>query len=133
MLPGRSVSLGKGTTMQRKPAIMFRAPELEPAIQLRGENANEIAKRDLARYYRLLEQELGAIMLIPAEWRLLREAIRTGHLLDNPTQADILASLDHASSKESADNAPISELACKLDPLTPGRVAALLDYAERWQ
>ena len=119
--------------MQRKPPIAFRSVELEPVIALRGDNANEIAKRDLTRYYRLLDQELAALDLTPDEWRTLRDAIHTGHLLDNPVPAELWAAMDRAAADERTDAGPAGALLAKLEPLTPGRIAALLDYAERWR
>src|SRR4051794_13799224 len=68
--PGRLQSANRRKPMQRKPAIMFRAGELESALKQRGGNANEIAKRDLARYYRLLDQELASIELDADAWRI---------------------------------------------------------------
>ena len=112
---------------------MFRAAELEPAIQLRGDNANEVVKRDIARYYRLIDQELSSITLEPADWKLIREAITSGSILDNPTPADFYAAIERMSELSGAYTPTVTAIAAQLEPLTPGRMAALFDYAERWQ
>src|SRR4051794_7913549 len=79
--------------MTRKAAIMFRGAELQAQIELRGDNANEIAKRDLARYYRLLEQELASISLTSAEWSSLRTAMQDARLGENPAPAELFAAI----------------------------------------
>jgi len=69
--------------MRDRLAIQFRpGPLLGPlwSRQRPGRSLNEIAKRDLLRYYTILIRTLCQIKLTEAEWNLLREALELHHV-----------------------------------------------------
>lgn len=72
----------------RTPHIQFRPGTLAGALSIRGDNQNEIARRDLDRYYESIETTLREIQLSRDEWLFLRD-IMQGTYIDTG-QADWL-------------------------------------------
>ena len=54
--------------------VSFRGGELLPLLATRGKTAGPVARRDLARYYELLDEYLERLALSEAEARLLCDA-----------------------------------------------------------
>lgn len=149
----RSLLLTKRYDM-RSPLISFRTtPPLEQHLDTRRgrhrpddadqrrreRQLSKVARRDLERYYALLRAELHRIpRLEPDEARLLVDAFR-GTVIDTSmiesaavvlhTGAADAMRLDSLDAKWQVNR---DRLLAKLQQLTPGQAAALLDAIERW-
>lgn len=123
--------------MTKQPSpVSFRPGDLAPALDARGDNRNEVAQRDLARYYRLLEIESAALDFAPAEWMLLHDVIGTSHIGTNRSAASLgMAVGDEMELDGKAEYFGVSDrsaLLHKLFSLTPAQAMALCDLVERW-
>lgn len=123
------------------PRIAFRVqPELMDQAEARAGtgivgSASEAARRDLERYYLLLERELALVALSEAEWNLLRDA-SNGVIWEPWSAATMLWAntedairLDGLDEKWSVDG---EALVRKLRNLSAGAVWAVIDAVERW-
>lgn len=116
--------------------INFRPGELQDQIQARmGHNtAGGTAKRDLARYYKLLDQVLPSLDLAREEASLICDALN-GTYLDEHTYHLLWASIedavtmDHLDKKWGVDG---PALVNKIREYSPPQTMALLDATERF-
>ncbi len=121
--------------MPQPNAISFRpGPELGPLIDGRGEQAGLVAKRDLERYYHLLDHELRRINLTEGEAMLLCDACNG--LIFEPYSIPLLwANVDDAIRLDGLDakwHVDGPELVAKLRALTRGQAFAVVDAIERF-
>ena len=81
----------------RYPRVEFRAGSLAGPLAARGDDdeRNEIARRDLERYYHALDRELQSLALTHAEASLLADALN-GTLWDVPSVPLLWAQVDDA-------------------------------------
>lgn len=121
---------------KREPPVAFRPGPLATDLDLRvtsQANRNDIARRDLDRYYRLMEREAEAIGLTRRELDAVRDALR-GTVIDELTASvltdEIADALMHdgLGAKWGIDDA---RLLGKLADLTSGQRLALVDLIER--
>ena len=114
-----------------EPQIQFRpGSSLAPELAKRGTNPNEIAKRDLLRYYTLMYDELGASGLTAREWYYLREAW-DGHPI---TPNNYQSSWPHIRQSEAFENRWNVKrwlVIEKLRELSPCALMAVWDLLER--
>jgi hypothetical protein len=109
--------------------ITFRGAALWPELAARtsgdGGSHGLTAKRDIARYYRLLRQALGAIRLTEHEARLVIEAVRQMSNMDVPYSViwALVIGEDGDPRREA--------LSQKLRVMTESQKLAVVDAAER--
>ena len=123
-------------TRQGSP-IQFRDAVLTPLLNSRGDNANEIARRDLTRYYVLINATLPMIQeqfSDQREWALLRDTIAGAPGLDYSPKALLVSvadaiQIDRADQRFDVDGA---DLLRRLRALNPLELMTLLDMTERW-
>lgn len=126
--------------------IAFRPGPLIEALRERSDRAEVpaddepdrglslVARRDLARYYALLADELRCLELSEAEASLIVDATN-GLWIDErtcrylPFEIEEAISIDHLDAKWGVDRA---ELLAKLQAATPGQLMALADAKERF-
>lgn len=123
------------------PRITFRAqPELMDQAEARAGtgivgSASEAARRDLERYYLLIERELALLDLSGAEWNLLRDA-SNGVIWEAWSAATMLwANTEDAIRLYGLDEkweVDGEALVRKLRNLSAGAVWAVIDAVERW-
>jgi hypothetical protein len=120
--------------------VSFRAGELEGQLQARDHESSLglTAKRDLERYYTLLEDELATVDLTPPEARMLCEALKGDTIGGSRYRTLLWASVmevtylpifgSHSRVKKQHQD----QLAEKLRKLRPGQAMALIDAVERF-
>lgn len=131
------------------PRVQFRmAPALAGAIAARGPDANTIARRDLDRYYTLLNRALASVQFRLAEALLLADV--TNGTLWQPESipllwAEVADAIDGDGAAEkwqlAGEDATSAEhfdagarLIAKLRALTPAQTWAVVDALERaWE
>jgi hypothetical protein len=122
--------------MATTPNVQFRAGQITPALAARacrGHNMNDVARRDLARYYSMVDAELRAVELREAEAGLILDACRSV-IFDETNYRLLWAEVQDAIQNDAlmgrwdVDGAP---LVAKLQALTPGQRLALVDAIER--
>lgn len=124
--------------MARDAAVMFRPGDLAPALDARvsgvdgSRTRNEVAQRDLDRYYRLLEVEGSDLDFAPDEWLLLRDVIGAGHVGVWRSAVSIGMAVGDAIRLDGRDVADAGALLHRLFAMTPGQAMALCDIVERW-
>lgn len=121
----------------RTPPVQFRPGDLASALDARtdaGLNRNEVARRDLARYYAALAFELRGIVLSEAEAALVCDACN-GVLHDEQTAgwiaegvADAIV-LDGLADKWGIDG---DDLIARLRSLRHTQRLAIVDAVERY-
>jgi hypothetical protein len=126
--------------------IQFRQSYLEPELAERegeGHSRDLVAKRDLARYYTMLEASLRRIELSEDEARLCCQALdlpvgidddrrdRTSQDRWQAARAEIEEAirLNHIDKKYGVDGSSLLEY---LSTLSPGEICALVDACERF-
>jgi hypothetical protein len=125
-----------------RPNIQFRPGQLAGQVERRAGrapdagSANEVARRDLGRYYVLLERELRTVELGEAEASLITDALN-GTMMDAGSwtllwaEIDDACLLDRLHEKWDVDG---GRLVAKIRAMTPGQTLALVDAVERfWQ
>lgn len=118
---------------KQPPPVSFRPGDLAPALDARGANRNEVAARDLERYYRLLEIESAALDFSPAEWLLLRDVIGNGYVGAFRSATSLGMALGDAITLDGrGDGIDAGALLHRLFALTPAQAMALCDAIERW-
>jgi hypothetical protein len=112
--------------------IGFRPGPLASALEARGDNLAEVVRRDLGRYYQLLERELRWVRLSEGEASLLCDALN-GSLIDDPQvlEAEIAdaCDLDGLHAKWAIDR---DALLASLRSWTYAQRVAVLDAVERY-
>lgn len=125
------------------PTVQFRAaPEILESIRARKqphEADGEAARRDLRRYYAVIDAELQRLRLTAEEAALICDALN-GYtsLAEDPSVAlrawwinvEDHISLNNAHKKWGVPDPAV--LVAKLRHLSPGASAAVLDAVERW-
>jgi hypothetical protein len=121
------------------PDIRFRAtPPLGDILEARTASAgrldiSEVARRDLIRYYHLLQESLPADAFEVAELATIYAATANA-ILDGDTYRFLWAEVDDACEHEGADKewgADRQTLVAKIRRLSPCQTLALLDAMER--
>jgi hypothetical protein len=127
------------------PAIVsFRGGELLPLLGARGETAGPVARRDLCRYYELLDEYLGSLTLSEPEARLLCDAAddlleRVEHTASGtlPTRCWLWAAVADAIRDRGLDDkygvGEPEALVQRIRALEPATARALLDALERYR
>jgi hypothetical protein len=130
---------------RREPPVSFRPGGLSASLDARGER-NEVARRDLARYYATLQRELSTLHLSEREASLIVDALN-GCAVDETTAPLLWANVDDAIMRDGLDEKwgltvrrpdglPDAEkaglLVMRLRELRPGQCMALLDAVERF-
>lgn len=116
--------------------IGFRpTPELETKLKARGADSerHSIAKRDLERYYKLLERELKQLEFTVAELRLMAD-LANGTLFEPHTVSLLWANVAD-SAKEGYGkkwDVDVDVLVGKLRELSFAQTMALVDALECW-
>mgnify|MGYP005836664335 CR=1 FL=1 len=127
------MATGTGTRM-----VQFRAGDLLPEIEARAGRLSIglTARRDLERYYALLDAELARLELSEAEAGLVMDALN-GTLFEphglGQLWAEVAVAIHYGDlgTKHGVDTAALID---KLRSLTPGQAAAMVDAAARfWQ
>jgi hypothetical protein len=126
------------------PIVSFRGGELLPLLCARGETTGPVARRDLARYYDLLEEYLERLALSEPEARLLCDA--ADDLLDRldhtgsgtlPAHRWLWAEVSDAIRDRGLDEqygiADPQALVDRVRALEPAEGRALLDALERYR
>ena len=119
---------------RRASTIFFRPGSLLAKLELRGESPGVTAKRDLDRYYALLESELKTVKLSELEWNLLRDACN-GTLFEAHTMHFLYAEIEDAIKVDGLDTkwkVDGGELIGKLKDYSPGQIWAIIDALGRW-
>lgn len=119
---------------RRQPPVQFRPGPLGRALAVRGDNPNEIAQRDIERYYAILDQELATVDLTEAEALTIIDAT-TGWYVEPHTARLLWAEVEDAIrlGQLSADRDIDGDaLITKLRALTPAQAMAIIDAVERW-
>lgn len=123
----------KGTSQ-----VFFRAGDLQPALEERTEQSGSIgrtARRDLERYYRLLQPELASLngKFSSGEFALMLD-VANGMILDSTGVALFWANVDDAcrNGLDKAHEVAGPSLVEKLRGLRGGQLYALIDALERW-
>lgn len=118
--------------MPNRNPITFRPGPLASALEARGANAAEVVRRDLARYYQLLERELRWVRLSEPEASLICDALN-GSFIDDPQglEAEIAdaCDLDGLHTKWGVDR---DALLTSIRSWTYAQRAAVLDAVERY-
>lgn len=119
--------------MAATPTVQFRDAALDAEFLERGGNRNEVARRDLSRYYRLIEREVSALDLSMPEWDALAAAtISTA--FDDRVTAFVLADTVHDAVRYEllAETWAINgdALERKIAAMRPGEVFAVVDRLE---
>ena len=120
--------------VKQAPPVSFRPGPLAARLDARGANRNEVASRDLGRYYHLIERTLATVQMSSAEWNLIRDALNgtiveswwSGHTLASSISA---ASDDGLADKWHVDSAALVE---RLIALSPAQTIAVCDAVEQW-
>lgn len=113
--------------------VQFSSAALDAELLARGDNRNQLAKRDLARYFRLLDRELARVNFAPSEWSLIASAL-VSNADEHLSGTDLVASVADAIRYEDAAErfgVDAELLLGKLAGLTPGAAAAVIDAVER--
>jgi hypothetical protein len=108
--------------------ITFRGSAVLPELAARTDHGGShglTAKRDIARYYRLLRQALGAVRLTEHEARLVIEAVR--QMADMDVPYSVIWALVVGEDGDSRRAA----LSKKLRGMTESQKLAIVDAAER--
>lgn len=124
------------------PAIQFRAaPEVLDPIRSRmgpGESVGEVVRRDLMRYYAVIDLELARLNLTEGEAALICDALN-GYAIWSDDSLVLrswwIAVEDHITLNGAAEKWDIDQPAvfvAKLRSLSPGASAAVLDAVARW-
>lgn len=124
-------------TDRREPPVQFRPGPLAPALDARGDNRNEVAARDLGRYYAILSRTLETVTLSEAEWNLLRDALNGTYVDEwwtgNELAAEIADALaDGMGQKWGLDARDGARLIDTLRRLSAAETFAIIDAVERW-
>lgn len=115
-----------GKAAKQGPPVQFRAADLDQQFNYRGE-AGRIAKRDLQRYYRLLQQELSRVRFTEAEALLMCEvAVMMDSELDAQTWQNLADSAERAVKR----HVNLDVLVARLRD--PGLRLAVTDAIERF-
>lgn len=121
---------------KQPPPISFRPGAIAGAIDARGDNRNEVAARDLERYYRLIEIESASLEFSPPEWMLLRDVIGTSVIGAHRDAASLGMAIGDAMELDGKDTyfgvTDRGALLHKVFSLTPSQAMALCDAVERW-
>lgn len=127
-------------SMNEPAHVQFRPGHLARRIAARtpaGHSPGETARRDLERYYTVLERTLAGVALDERAWNLLRDAL-------NGTWADSWwAAHELAAEVEDALGSGLGEkwglsgpeqgaLLAQIRGLSPAAVWAVIDAVERW-
>lgn len=121
-------------TVKQAPPVSFRPGPLAARLDARGANRNETARRDLDRYYDLIERTVASVQLSSAEWSLLRDALN-GTIIESWWSGHTLAAEiedacdDGLAEKWHVDSAALVE---RLIALSPAQVLAVCDAVEQW-
>lgn len=116
------------------PNVSFRDADVYAALAERGENRHEIARRDLDRYYRLIERELDLLPFRLDEWGVLAAATISTAFDARVTAYQLAVVVEDAVALEgAADGREIDPAAFgrMLALLSPGQVMAVVDRLER--
>lgn len=119
---------------RRQSPVQFRPGFLAAPLDARGDNRNQTADRDLARYYALLDRELATLNLTPDEALAVLDALN-GTWLDEHAIPLLWADIEDAIRLDALDEKWSLDgpaLLAKLKRLTFGQAFALADAAERW-
>lgn len=121
----------------RQYTVSFRPGDLAPELAKRGPTSfNQTARRDLARYYAVVDRELQTVVLSPEEAYALAEAVRGwrsdpasfhllwAHMMDTAARSPLFRQM-HRSDV-------VNLLVDRLRAAPAGTVAALVDAAERY-
>lgn len=108
--------------------IAFRPGDLAPQLEARGGRSGSIARRDLARYYTILDDELRRQTWTPREAELLVRVLGTG-APQMPAQL-LWAHVD--DTLRDADGRVRAAVVAKVRALTLAGCLALLDACERF-
>ena len=117
--------------------IQFRDATLTPFLHSRGDNLNEVAARDLYRYYALINATLATIQeQFPdeREWALLQDTVASAPVLAYSPR-EVVGSVADAIQLERADqrfDVDGAYLLRRLRGLSPMEITTLLDMIERW-
>lgn len=112
--------------------VEFRPGQLAGALACRGDNHNEIARRDLERYYNAIEDALREVQLSRNEWMFLRDLLNSTYI-----DSDLATHL--WLEVQDADDAIAQQWGIDRDDLA-GRIQtmplfarlAICDAVERW-
>lgn len=120
-------------TARREPPVSFRPGSLAGALDERGANRNEVAARDLARYYALLERTRATLALTEAEASAVCDALN-GTILDEHTVSLLWAEVDDACRVGLAEKWRVDgpALVAQLRGLSYAQCVALYDAVERF-
>lgn len=126
--------------MRRDAPIQFRPGPLTSHLAARSGGtmtANEVARRDLDRYYAILGRELATVEFTDAEWMALRDALN-GTLAEAWWSANELATeIEDALADGLGERWGLSAtqgraLVERLRQLSPAQTFAVIDAVERW-
>jgi len=119
---------------QQGSAIQFRNAALAGELLMRGDNLNQIAQRDLGRYYTLIRN--AATNLVPqfseAEWALMFDLRASYPAEPMPPDLFWMSIADAVAGGEALRFGEVNGLADKVRALSPLDQAAVGDYIERW-
>lgn len=119
--------------IKQGPPVSFRSVVLMAKLDERGKR-NDVAKRDLDRYYALVEWYGSRLSFADAEWSLLRDAFSGTAFADTspralPTLIQDAIALDKLDRKWDVEGAALLE---KIKALGYAESLALIDAVERW-
>lgn len=124
-------------TETRKPPVSFRDAGLDEQLELRAADTthtNQVAKRDLNRYYTALRRERPAVAkALTRGEKLAVIAISNGTFWSDEMTAYVWAEVADADDEQLAQwGVDRDALVAKLRAFTPTQTLALIDAVECW-
>ena len=118
--------------MSSSPLVSIRAAKgLDAELALRGDSLQEVALRDLRRYYTMLDSALREVQLSTAEWDFLRDILNSTFRDENCARY-LWAEVEDAGIEAEKWGVDHRAFAARLRDLPEFTRLAIVDAVDRW-